>query len=83
MKSINGQHLKIIAKVETQDTIDNIEDIIKATDGININRTKLAIIVGKDKVDAVKKDIISMCNRYGKPVLLHTGLDIKAKNDKA
>jgi len=55
--------LKIVAKVETKDTIDNIEEIIQHVDGISINRTKLAIIVGEEQVDTVKQHIITLCNK--------------------
>lgn len=82
LQDINGCHLKIVAKVETKDTIDNIEEIITHVDGISINRTKLAIIVGEEHVDSVKKDIITLCNKLGKPVLLNAWIDIKSKNNK-
>ncbi len=82
LKDINGTHLKIIAKIEAKDTVENIEEIVQHVDGISLNRTKLAILVGNDKVDEVKKDIISLCNKHGTPLLMNTGRDIKARNNK-
>jgi len=83
LKDINWSHLKIVAKVETKDTIENIEEIIQHVDGISINKTKLSIIVGEEEVDKVKKHIISLCNKSWKPVLVNTWMNIKAKNNKA
>jgi pyruvate kinase len=83
LKDIGAQHLKVVAKIETKDAIDNIEDIIQHVDGISINRTKLAIIVGESKVTATKKEIISLCNKYGRPVMMHTGINIKGRQQKA
>lgn len=63
---------QIIAKIETQEAIDNIDTIIDAADAIMIARGDLAIEVGPEKVPSLQKQIIRKCNDSGKPVIVAT-----------
>ena len=81
LKDIQGEHLKIIAKIETKDAIDQIEDIVFNTDGIILNRVKLNLLVGEKKAKKVKHDIISICHKFGKPVIITTDLNIRSKDN--
>lgn len=63
---------QIVAKVETQEAIDNIDAIIAATDIVMVARGDLAIEVGPEKVPSLQKQIIKKCNDIGKPVIVAT-----------
>jgi pyruvate kinase len=64
----------IIAKIETPQAIENIDDIIKISDGIMVARGDLAIEVPFEKVPSLQKTIIGKCNSVGKPVITATHL---------
>ena len=62
----------IIAKIETQEAIDNIDKIIDVTDGIMVARGDLAVEVPPQDVPHLQKMIIDKCNAIGKPVIVAT-----------
>ena len=63
---------KIIAKIETKAAVENLEEIIKASDVVMIARGDLAIEVGPERVPIIGREIILLCRRYKKPVIMAT-----------
>lgn len=62
----------IIAKIETQAAIDNLDAIIAVADGIMIARGDLAVEVPKEDVPLLQKRMIRACRKLGKPVITAT-----------
>jgi pyruvate kinase len=66
------KYIPIIAKIETQEAIDHLEDILDAADGAMVARGDLAIEVPTELVPVYQKHIIELCNELGKPVITAT-----------
>ncbi len=64
--------VKLIAKIEKREALDNLNGIINAADAIMIARGDLGIEVPIEKVALVQKKIIKQCNKTGKPVITAT-----------
>ncbi len=64
--------IKIISKVENLEALENIESLIRASDGIMIARGDLADEAGYAKVPVIHKEIIKLCAFYKKPVIVAT-----------
>ncbi len=67
-----GQDIKIICKIENQEGIDNLEEIVDNSAGIMIGRGDLGVEIPYENVPKVQKDIIKLCNRKGKAVITAT-----------
>lgn len=79
-----GSDAQIIAKIETREALDDIDEIIKETDAIMIARGDLAIEIPAEEVPLVQKLIIHKCNSAGKPVITATQmLESMVKNPVA
>lgn len=61
-----GRHIKIMSKIETQESIDNIDEIIEASDGIMVARGDLGIEVPIEKLPTYQRMIIEKCQKIGK-----------------
>lgn len=69
----NG-HVKLLAKIENQQGIDNIDEIIEAADGIMIARGDMGIEVPFEMVPVYQKMIITKVNAAGKIVVTATNM---------
>lgn len=63
---------KIIAKIETEEAVERIDEILKEVDGIMIARGDLAVEVPQEKVPYIQKKIIQKANESGKFVIVAT-----------
>ncbi len=67
-----GQQIGIISKIESQEGIENLEDIIALSDGIMVARGDMGVEIPMEQVPIVQKHIIKRCNEVGKPVITAT-----------
>lgn len=67
-----GSQSKVIAKIERQEALDNLDGIIAAADGIMIARGDLGDAVPIETLPFVKKDILQRCNAAGVPAIVAT-----------
>ncbi|MGX9339156.1 pyruvate kinase [Mycoplasma sp. 332] len=68
----NGQHIQIISKIESQMAINNIDEIIRASDGIMIARGDLGLEIPYYDVPYWEKKIIRAARIQGKNVIVAT-----------
>ncbi|MBI4848251.1 MAG: pyruvate kinase [Nitrospirae bacterium] len=64
--------IPVIAKIETRQALENIEEIIDASDGLMIARGDLGVEVPTEEVPIIQKRLIAMCNSALKPVIIAT-----------
>lgn len=67
-----GLTSRIIAKIETPEALNDIDEIIKEADGIMVARGDLSIEIPAEEVPLVQKTIIYKCNVSNKPVIVAT-----------
>jgi pyruvate kinase len=72
MMGFFGNDAKIIAKIEMQEALDNLEQIIKETDGVMVARGDLGVETPAERVPFEQKRMIRLCNAAGKPVITAT-----------
>ncbi len=67
-----GSDIKIISKIENQEGVDNIDEIIDASYGIMIARGDLGIEVPLEQIPGIQRTIMHKCEQKKKPVIVAT-----------
>lgn len=63
---LGNDHMEIIAKIEKESAVDEIDEIIKVSDGIMIARSDLGVEVPMERIPGIQKSIVSKCHMAGK-----------------
>lgn len=66
------KHIGVVAKIEKDVALENIESIIKSSDGVMVARGDLGVELPFEQVPLAQKRIISLSQRMGKPVITAT-----------
>ncbi len=83
LKRENSEHIHIIAKIESSQALENIDEIIKESDGVMVARGDLGVQIPIENIPSVQKSIIKKCNIAGKPVITATQmLESMTKNPR-
>lgn len=72
LKENGGENIKVISKIESQEGIDNFEEILKVSDGIMIARGDMGVEIPMEEVPIVQKQFIKKCIDLAKPVIIAT-----------
>lgn len=64
----------IMAKIEDQSAIENLDDIIRACDALMVARGDLGIEIPLERLPLVQREAVRACLRHGKPVVIATNM---------
>jgi len=70
--STRNKHARVISKIEKPEAVENIDDIIRYSDGIMIARGDLGVEVPMQEVPLIQKKLIRLCLEVGKPTIVAT-----------
>ncbi|CAM8896218.1 unnamed protein product [Rhodiola kirilowii] len=69
-----GSDISVVAKIESIDSLKNLEEIIKASDGIMIARGDLGAQIPLEQVPSAQQRIVKLCRNLNKPVIVASQL---------
>lgn len=56
-----ASHIRVVAKISTQQGLENFDEILSAADGILLDRDSVEVAVGPEKLFLVEKIVIAKC----------------------
>ena len=65
-------HIRIIAKIENQEGVSNLREILAEADGVMVARGDMGVEIDFTEIPAIQKDMIAQCVACGKPVITAT-----------
>lgn len=72
MQAHGGADVDLIAKIENRSCVDNIEEILEASDGIMVARGDMGVEIPYEELPAIQKKLITSCRIKGKRVITAT-----------
>lgn len=63
---IGNDHLELLAKIEKMESLKDIDEIIRVSDGVIVSRSTLGTEIPIEKIPMIQKSIIRKCHRVGK-----------------
>ena len=72
--NLENDHIEIISKIETEEAVKEIDNIINVSDGIMIARGDLGLQIPMERIPGIQKNIINKCHESGKVCIVATEL---------
>ncbi|XP_008787236.3 pyruvate kinase isozyme A, chloroplastic-like [Phoenix dactylifera] len=70
----SSQFIKVLAKIESLESLKNVEAIVKASDGIMVARGDLGVQVPLEQIPTIQQELTYLCRQLNKPVIVASQL---------